>query len=62
LGLEHALDCREGVEPGEDGGGGLVVEEAAVEGLADGFRETGDFADHDCIEDGRAVPYAGITG
>jgi hypothetical protein len=45
-GFERAFDRREGIEPGKDGGGGLVVEEPAVEGLADGFGQTGDFTDH----------------
>jgi hypothetical protein len=45
-GLECAFDRGEGIEPGEDGGGGLIVEQAAVEGLADGLRETGDFTEH----------------
>jgi hypothetical protein len=44
LGGQDGFDLGEGVEPGEEGVGGLVVGEAAVELFAEGAGETGDFA------------------
>jgi hypothetical protein len=42
---EDGFDFGEGVEPGENFFGGLVVEEFEVELFADGVREASDFAD-----------------
>jgi hypothetical protein len=51
VGGEDGLDLGEGVEPVEEGGAGLVVEEAAVKLVSDGEGETGDFARaRDCIQ------------
>jgi hypothetical protein len=44
VGGEEGLDLGQGVEPVEEGGAGLVVEEAAVELVADGGGEAGDFS------------------
>jgi len=44
LGGEDGLDLGEGVEPLEEGWAWLVVEEAAVELVADGEGEAGDFS------------------
>jgi hypothetical protein len=44
VGGQDGLDLGEGVEPVEEGGAGLVVEEAAVELVTDGEREPGDLA------------------
>ena len=44
LGGEDGLDLGEGVEPLEEGSAGLAVEAAAVELVADGGGETGDFS------------------
>jgi hypothetical protein len=44
LGGEDGLDLGEGIEPVEEGGAGLVVEEAAVELVANGGGEAGDFS------------------
>ena len=41
---ERLLDWGEGVEPGENGFGGLAGLEALVELVANGVRKTGDFA------------------
>ena len=44
LGGKDLFDGGEFVEPGEDLGGRLVIEEALVEFLADIMRDTGNFA------------------
>ncbi len=44
VGGEDGLDLGEGIEPGEEGGGGLAVVEAGIELVADGGGEAGDFA------------------
>jgi hypothetical protein len=46
LGLEKFLDLGQGVEPGEDGLGGLSVRQAHVELLAEVGGETGEFTEH----------------
>ncbi len=43
---EDGLDFGEGVEPGEESFAGFAVVEAAVELVADGFGEAGNFAVH----------------
>jgi len=51
VGGEDGLDLGERVEPVEEGGAGLVVEEAAVELVADGKGEPGDLAGpSNCIQ------------
>ena len=44
LGREDFLYGGEAVEPGKDGGGGLAIEEALVELVAEVVGEAGDFA------------------
>ena len=44
FGNEDGLDGGQGVKPGQEGGGGFVVGEAAVEFVAEGLGEAGDFA------------------
>jgi len=51
VGGEDGLDLGERVEPVEEGGAGFVVEDAAVELVADGKGEPGDFAGaSNCIQ------------
>jgi hypothetical protein len=44
VGGKDFFDGREFVEPGEDGGNGVSIEEALVELLADFIGQAGDFA------------------
>jgi hypothetical protein len=51
IGSEEGLDFGEGVEPGEEGAAGLVVEKAAVELVAGGKGEPGELAgSSNCIQ------------
>jgi len=45
---EDGFDFGEGVEPRKDGFVGLMVVKTEIELIADGVRETGDFADTSC--------------
>ena len=44
FGNEDGVDGGPGVKPGQEGGGGFVVSEAAIEFVAEGLGEAGDFA------------------
>jgi len=59
---ENGLNLGLFVEPLEDWGGALTIEQAMVDLVANGLGETGDFADTGDVGLGRRVPGRGRVG